>query len=230
LKRPAYAWSRREIDASFSGQVDPVTKLGGEVTMPVDDAAALRKRHNEGFEAAEREIHNRAIKEALGSICWGLSALSIGGGLWLSSYRDRLPDIAIMGVGLALALQGFLSLRAHRTGTERAHRHLTTFNLIILGIGVFIGAVLAAMLISMSIVLPLGINDRFLYVIDAVVLVAIWGLVTISYFWRRAWNPTEPAPAFFGHVGWSVGIAFFGSPVRLCVNRHCAQNERGCHR
>jgi hypothetical protein len=185
--------------------------------MPVDDAEALRKSDNEGFEAAERVIHSRAIKEASGSICWGLSVLAIGGGLWLLCYRGRLPEghissfIALMGVALVLGLHGFLSLRAHRTGTERAHRRLTTFTLIIHGIVVLIGAVLAAMLISMSIVMPLGIDDRFLYVIVAFVLVAIWGVVTMSYFWRRARTPTGPAPTFFGHVCWSVGIAFSGS-------------------
>jgi hypothetical protein len=180
--------------------------------VEVEEEEALLKRH-----------HNQAIKEAWGSIRWGFISLAIGGGLWLATYEDWLPQgfasalmenqagfFVFIGMAVVLVVLGYLSLRAHRTGTERAHRQLTMVTLIITGIGVFIGAVLAAMFISISIVLPLEIDDRFFYVIGAVVWVAIWLLVTISYFWRRAWSPTT-APTFFGHVGWSAGIVLFGS-------------------
>jgi hypothetical protein len=167
--------------------------------------------------ASTRELHNRAIKNSLGSICWGFSALAIGGGLWLLSHVGRFPedyifgDAALMASGLVLTLHGFLSLRALRTGAERAHRQLTAFTTGIQGTAVFGGAVLAAMLVTLSIMLPFGIDDRFTGIIGGVVLAAIAVAVTVSYYSRGADNSIEPAPTFFEHVRWSVGVAFSGS-------------------
>jgi hypothetical protein len=197
---------------------------------------------------AIKEEKDRPIKEALGSIWWGLSSFAIGGGLWLALYEDWLPQglasvltenqagsFLAMGAGLALALYGFLSLRVHRTGTARAHGRLASFTLVIHSIALFIGAVLAATLITISIILPLG-DERFLFMIFGVVLTVMALAVTVSYFWSRAWNSTEPAPIFrarrlvSGHRFFRQSGSKSSSAVGLRVHRLCAPDRGRCLR
>jgi hypothetical protein len=175
----------------------------------------------------------------------GVVTFAIAGGLWLLSYADWLPDgfvsefleskasrtylpmfvaLGLIAVAWGFALVVLPKLLARTSARTQAQFGAAAVILgsIVFGTVLFLGLAGTALFLAFVVGGLFGLDAGFILVVGGVVLVAMVLVVVITYFSRRARNPTEPAGTSFEHVlSTSGGVCFHSCSAATFIFLFC---------